>query len=174
MMEQHGPLLAAKLQAANSEPGVRLSFSYGSVSAELTRVIASLAVLGFAVDAFSFSLTQMEGAHVQALAAAFSRLAHVAVSDPGLINDDAWASIGTLPSLKTFSAMRDSNDFLKPRHTSEPFLPQYLALLASSVTRPLSVTVAQSDIEVAAAALRALQAAGHVGAGLITLHPREA
>ena len=172
LMEQHGPLLAAKSQVADDEPGARLSFIHSLESAELAKVIAALAVLGGAVDALSFSHTQLEGSHVQALAAALPRLARLSLSDPGLISDDAWAFIGTLPSLKTFSVMRYSGG-LQQQQATEPFNPQHVALLASSVTRPLTVTVAQSDAAVAALALKALQEAGNMGAGFITLLPRE-
>ena len=172
LMEQCGPLLAAKLQAANIKPRVRLDFIQGLPPAETSRVIASLAFLDAAVDAFSFC-TRLEGYHIHALAAAFPRLAHLAVADPGHINDDAWASVGILPSLKTFSTMQHGKDFVQPQHL-EPFQPRHMALLASSVTRSVTVVVAQSDAEAAAAALEALQAAGHVGAGFITLFPREA
>ena len=172
MMEQRGPLLAAKLQAANNGRGIPLSFRSCLGSAQIARGIASLAALDGAVDAMHFSLrTLLEGAHVQALATSLPRLAHLSVSDPGLIGDDAWACIGTLPSLEAFSAIDGAFAF---RLCKEPFNPRHMALLASSVTRPLTVTVAQSDAGVAVAALRALQAAGNVGAGFITLLPREA
>ena len=179
MMERHGPLLASKLQAAanNDTSGVHLSFGYKLRSALdlLPRIIASLAALDGIVDSLRFDIgSRLRGSHVQALATALPRLAHFSVCEPGLIDDNAWASVGTLPSLKTFSTMRDSSDFIQPQHALEPFQPRHMALLASSVTRPLTVTVAQSDAEVAAAALKALQAEGHVGATFITLHQREA
>ena len=153
------------------------SFGYKLRSALdlLPRIIASLAALDGIVDSLRFDIgSRLRGSHVQALATALPRLAHFSVCEPGLIDDNAWASVGTLPSLKTFSTMRDSSDFIQPQHALEPFQPRHMALLASSVTRPLTVTVAQSDAEVAAAALKALQAEGHVGATFITLHQREA
>ena len=177
-MEQQGPLLVAKLWAANNN-GPRLhslSFRcYLDSSAQLTRIIPALTVFDVVVDALTFSFcTKLEGSHMWLLATALPGLAHFTVCEPGLIDDDAWACIGTLPGLKTFSIIDDGTSF-PPQHPKEPFNPRHMALLASSVTRPLTVTVAQSDAEMAAVALKALQAEGHVaGAGLITLHQREA
>ena len=178
MMGRRGRLLATKLQAANKNgPGARLSFIYSLGPADLARVIASLPVLDVAVDAFSSNHTRLEGSHVRALATALPRLAHLSAGEPGLLGDDAWATLGTFPSLETFSAMPgampDDDSFFRPPSPTTPFIPLHMALLASSVTRPLAVTVAQSDAEVAASALKALQAAGTVGAGFITLHQRE-
>ena len=110
---------------------------------------------------------------MRALATARPRLAHLSVGEPGLLGDDAWAALGTFPSLKTFSALPDDDSFFRPPAPSTPLSPLHMALLASSVTRPLAMTVTQSDAEVAASALKALQGAGNVGAGFITLHQRE-
>ena len=139
MMGQRGRLLATKLQAArNNGPGVRLSFIYGLEFAQLARVIASLTVLDGAVDAYCSGHTRLEGSHKRALATALPRLTHLSVVEPGLLGDDAWATLGTFPSLKTFSAVPDDEDsFFRLPSPTMPFSPLHMALLASSVTRPL-------------------------------------
>ena len=178
MVQQHGPLLAAKLQPVGNHPGVRLSFHSSMGSAQLVRLIASLAAFNGVVNALNLSFsTQLNGSHVRALTTALPKIAHLSVCEPiMLISNDAWASFGTLPSLTTFSVIIDDGASIQQQQQQPkaPFKPQHMALLASSITRPLRVTVAQTDIEVAAAALRALQAEGHVGAGLITLLQRVA
>ena len=161
-LKQYARPLAARLRGLS-----QMTLDCGwlrMVKAQLTSLLASVVTLG-GTTLTNFELAGLpvrhllEGSHVDQLAAGMPRLTQLSLLYRNL-DSCAWPRLGALGMHTLFLGGGRGNTFM----------PQYIGLLASSLTRPLQLVMQQGvEVGFARMGLETLLAARHAGARFISL-----